>query len=54
MTAPGRARPGRAAAPWYRRAALELRNVAITVVLGLVLIAVVMGVVILVNRIVSG
>jgi len=40
--------------PWYRRAALELRNVAITVGLGLLGIAAVVGVVILLTRVATG
>jgi len=41
-------------APWYRRAPLELRNIAIAIVLGFVVIASAIGAVILITRLVTG
>jgi hypothetical protein len=38
-------------APWYRRAPIELRNIAVTIVLSFVALAVAIGAVILVTGI---
>ena len=41
-------------APWYRRAPLELRNIVIAIVLGFAVIAIGLGAVILITRLVIG
>jgi hypothetical protein len=53
-TNPTGGRPGAAPTTWYRRLALEARNVALTTVAGFVLLALIVGAVILITAIVSG